>query len=145
MNNLNKLKVLVEELTIKDSEIFEAKELLEIILETATDGYWDWNIVTGYEYMSLTFKAQLGYTEDEMENKPESWQAIIYKEDLNVMFAEVDKHFKSKGEYQFSVKSRYTHKDGSEVKILCRGKVIEWGDNGEPLRMVGTHIDLTNL
>lgn len=143
--NLDKIKSLVEELSVRDVEVFKMRMLLELILETSTDGYWDWHITKGYEYLSKTFKKQLGYEEDEMKNHPSSWQKLINKDDLTKMLNEVQKHFDSKGNYPFKTISRYTHKDGHEVKILCRGSVIEWDENNKPIRMVGTHIDVTNI
>lgn len=143
--NIEKIRSLVEELSIRDAEVFQMKEILEQILETSTDGYWDWHIQKDYEYMSPRFKKQLGYEEDEMENHPSAWQALINDDDLEKMIIEVNKHFESKGEYPFKVICRYTHKDGHEVTVLCRGTVIEWDKNNKPKRMVGTHIDITNL
>lgn len=144
-DNLDKLRVLVEELNVRDKNIIETKELLEVIIETATDGYWDWHITKDYEYLSPGFKAQLGYTDEEMPNHPSSWQKCINEGDLGIMLEEVNKHFETGGKYEFSVRSRYTKKCGEEIIVLCRGKVVEWGENGEPIRMVGTHIDITNL
>ncbi|MBF0531052.1 MAG: response regulator, partial [Deltaproteobacteria bacterium] len=43
----------------------------------------------------------------------------------------------------YSLDSRMKHKDGSWVWVLDRGKVIEWDENGSPLKMFGTHIDIT--
>jgi len=144
-DNISKLKELVSELNIRDIEVFETKELLEIIIENATDGYWDWMIEDDYEFLSIGFKSQLGYSDDEMENHPSSWQKLIYEEDLDIMFSEVEKHFNSNGEYPFKVISRYKHKDGHEVKVLCKGKVVQWSKDGKPIRMVGTHIDITDI
>lgn len=114
-------------------------QTLNKVLETSTDGFFDWHIDNGYEYLSPKFKAALGYEVDELENRPESWQRIIDPEDLKVMFEEVQKHFESKGDYPFKVTSRYTRKDGSTVKVFCRGEVVEWNNDGSPKRMVGTH------
>lgn len=144
-NNIDKLRELVQILTIRDIEVFESKELLELILENATDGYWDWHIKKDYEYLSPTFKKQLGYEDNEMENKPSSWMGLIFEDDLKIMENELKTHFESKGEHQFKTISRYKHKNGETIKILCRGKVVSWDKNSEPIRMVGTHIDITNL
>ncbi|MBF0551763.1 MAG: response regulator [Deltaproteobacteria bacterium] len=35
------------------------------------------------------------------------------------------------------------HKDGSWIWVLDRGKVIDWDENGSPLKMFGTRIDIT--
>jgi PAS domain-containing protein len=37
------------------------------------------------------------------------------------------------------------HKEGQWVWILDRGKNVEWNDKGEPVKMIGTHVDITNL
>ena len=145
LDNIKKLRELVDGLPIRDAEIFEMKEILELTLELSTDGYWDWDIINGVEYLSPTFKSQLGYEVDEMENKPESWMALIHPDDLVLALKQFDDHVESKGESPYRAIARYTHKDGHEIKILCRGSVIEWDINNKPLRMVGTHIDITNL
>ena len=143
--NINKLRSLVEDLTIRDADVFELAEILKLTLEHTTDGYWDWNMVTNYEYLSLGLKKQLGYTDEDMLNNHYSLKSIILEEDLKKMDTELSKHIKSKGEECFKVITRFKHKDGHIVKILCRGCVVKWDENGNPIRMVGTHIDITDL
>jgi PAS domain S-box-containing protein len=136
--NLKKLYDLTETLERVESNLVEEKSILEFMLEHTTDGYWDWDIQSGYEYMSPKFKKQLGYEPDEMENKPEAWQAICNEEDLGRAFQVVESHLKGESE-EFKETLRFTHKEGHEVKIICRGKVVKRSENGEPLRMIGTH------
>lgn len=114
-------------------------DILKFILENTTDGYWDWYITKDYEYLSPTFKKQLGYEDHEMENHPSSWQKLANPDDLKILYGIVAEHFESKGKKPIIGTVRYKHKDGHDIKILCRGKVVEWGDNNEPIRMVGTH------
>jgi len=135
----------VSELPIRDADVFRMREILEATLEVSTDGYWDWDIVNNTEYLSPGFKKQLGYKDDEMENVPASWMKIINQDDLADSLDQFKKHVDSMGVSEYRVTGRYTHKKGHEIKILCRGSVIEWGKNNEPIRMVGTHVDITNL
>jgi PAS domain S-box-containing protein len=120
-----------------------SSELYEELLEVSLAGFWDWNMATNYEYLSPRFKAMFGYEDHEMENHPSSWQKLIYPEDAEQVFAEFDKHVKSKGEYPFSVQARYHHRNGETIHILCSGRVTVWGEDGSPLRAVGTHVDIT--
>lgn len=143
--NIKKLRDLVDLLPIRDAETFEMVEILRLTLEHNTDGYWDWNMVTNDEYLSPGFKAQLGYADDEMENHPSSWEKLIFEEDYEKLKAELYKHIESNGKEKFKAIARYKHKQGHTVKILCRGSVIRWDEDGKPLRMVGTHIDITDL
>ena len=144
-NNINKLKALVEELTIRDEKIFRRKSTLEAIIDASSDGLWEWDVQDDTAFLSPNYKLQLGYEDHELPNSPETWHRLMYEEDLDLMNKEFDKHVESRGEYPFRIVTRYQHKDGHEVKVLCRGKVIEWGLNGEPIKMVGMHIDLTGI
>ena len=143
--NIEKLKILVEELSIRDEKIFRRKNILEAILEASSDGLWEWNLQDNTAFLSPNYKLQLGYNDDELPNSPATWHKLMNDEDLDTMSKELEKHVKTKGEYPFRTLARYEHKNGSEVKILCRGKVVEWDDNGNPIKMVGMHIDLTDM
>ena len=143
--NLKKLRELVDELPIRDAEVFQMVELLKLTLDVTTDGYWDWDISNNTEYLSSSFKGQSGYNDNEMESSPEAWQKLMHPDDLKEAFRLFNEHVDSKGKVEYKLQARYTHKLGHEIKILCRGSVIEWGENNDPLRMVGTHIDITNI
>jgi PAS domain S-box-containing protein len=118
-------------------------DLLESILEVILAGYWDWNLQTGEEYLSPRFKAMLGYGDSELANTPESWQNLIFSEDLVKVLSNFDRHVASQGCEPFYNEVRYRHKDGSTVWVICSGRVIEWTPEGLPQRMIGCHIDIT--
>jgi PAS domain S-box-containing protein len=117
--------------------------LSESVLESSLAGYWDWNMVTGEEFLSTRFKEMFGYSNDEMENTPESWQKIAFKEDLPGMFESFDTHVKSLGKIPFHSIVRYHHKNGQTIWVRCNGKVVEWSEKNEPLRALGCHVDIT--
>ena len=121
------------------------KKLLETILEDTLSGYWDWDIKKDTEYYSPSFKRMFGYEDHELENKPGTWQKLILKEDLPGVLDHFKEHFDSMGKQPFYNEIRYRHKDGSIVWIICSGRVVEWGADNKPLRMVGCHIDITNI
>ena len=112
-------------------------------MEGSLAGFWDWNIPENEEYLSPRFKEMFGYSDHEMENKPESWQKIAFQEDLPIMFESFNKHVNSAGKIPFKSIVRYHHKNGNTIWVRCNGKVIEWGENGEPIRAVGCHINIT--
>ena len=85
-----------------------------------------------------------GYEPHEKPHKPSAWQDMIVQEDLNVALDNFNKHVASKGKHPYEQEVRYRHKNGKIITVLCRGKVIEWqGD--DPVRMIGTHTDITEL
>ena len=107
-------------------------------------GYWDWDLENNTEYLSPAFKKMLGYEVHEMENRPESWQKIAHPDDLPLLLDSMRTHIKSSGLYPMSKEIRFYHKEGHLVWIWCRGKVIEWDDEGNPKRLVGSHVNITD-
>ncbi|MEH2128970.1 PAS domain S-box protein [Nostoc sp.] len=117
--------------------------LLEQILEIGLAGYWDWDIPGNQEYLSLTFKQMFGYEDYELSNTPESWQRLIFPEDLPGVLQLFEQHVQSRGKIPFYNEVRYRHKDGSTVWVICSGRVIAWDRDVNPLRMIGCHVDIT--
>ena len=138
--NITKLKLLVEQLEIKDINIRETKEFLEMLIETATDGYWVWD-VNDFKNKSYGYQVcNLGYDDYNI-----CVFNCILSEDLITLERKIKEYLDNGGKEQFSIISRYQTKSGETVKILCRGRVIEWDEDGKPIKMVGTHIDLTDI
>ncbi|RFC55887.1 sensor histidine kinase [Brumimicrobium aurantiacum] len=125
------------------NSVEDLRLLSESALESSLAGFWDWNMETNEEYLSPRFKEMFGYSETEMENKPEAWQKIAFKEDLPDMYASLDRHIASKGKIPFNITIRYHHKNGSIIWVRCNGKVVKWSDDGKPLRAIGCHVDIT--
>ncbi len=142
MNEIDSLK---KELAETKKILRDGQVIFNHIVESNFAGYFDWQIQENTEYLSPTFKKMFGYEDHEMENSPEAWQKIIFQEDLPKVFELFEAHVKSKGKIPFDSELRYHHKDGSVVWVFCRGKVVEWDENGKPLRMLGSHIDITSI
>ncbi len=126
-------------------EVETKRDVLEAVLEGQMAGFWDWNLVENTEYLSPQFKLMFGYGDHELENSPETWQSLIHKDDLPKVMECLDAHVSSRGKIPFDNEARYFHKDGSIVWVWYRGKVIEWTPEGNPVRMVGGHVDITPL
>jgi PAS domain S-box-containing protein len=139
MDNLDRIRELTHTLIKIEENLKKEKNILEFVLEHSTDGYWDWNIQTNYEYLSRKFKLQLGYRVDEMANSPEAWMSICNPDDVQLAYKQVKRHIKGEID-EISQVLRFTHKQGHEIKILCRGKIVEWTEDRKPLRMIGTHV-----
>jgi len=134
---------MTEQVRAKQNIEFERK-LLETILEDTLSGYWNWHLVHNEEYLSPSFKAMFGYADHELENTPGTWQRLIFEEDLPPVLDCFQQHLDSHGKIPFYNKVRYRHKDGSTVWVICSGRVVEW-DGDAAVRMVGCHINITNL
>ncbi|MEM9004402.1 MAG: response regulator [Cyanobacteria bacterium P01_F01_bin.86] len=118
--------------------------LLEQILDIVLAGYWDWDIPKHQEYLSPGFKQMFGYEDHELPNQPETWQELIFPEDLAGVLDCFERHIQSRGKIPYYNEVRYRHKDGSTVWVICSGQVIEWDARDKPIRMIGCHIDISD-
>ena len=128
-----------------DTEATRAHQRIDGIVETSFDGLWDWHLQEDYEYMSPKFWEMFGYDPKEKRHHPSEWYKLIHPADKQLALQLLDEHVKTRGEAPYYLEARYRHKDGSTVHVLCKGRVISWGPNGEALRMVGTHTDITEF
>lgn len=125
-------------------QILNELRLLENILDIVLAGYWDWNFASQTEYLSPGYKRMLGYGDAELPNGPGLWQRLICPADLPKVLECMEYHIQSQGQIPYYTEVRYQHKDGSLVWVICSGRVIEWDEAGQAVRMVGCHIDITD-
>lgn len=140
------LAVAFEDITARkkaEARNLEQEKILTDILEDTLSGYWDWDIPNNTEYLSPSFKRMIGYEDHELPNSPESWQRLIFPEDLKGVTEAFDRHVKSHGSEPYYNEVRYRHKNGTTIWVICAGRVIEWAPDGAAIRMVGCHVDIT--
>jgi len=135
---MNYLEKELKDLLQKDLEIFN------FIQNSSLDGLWYWDLENlENEWMDEKFWETLGYDPNEMPHKSSSWQNIIFEEDLKIAIENFDKHC-ADPDYPYDQVVRYRHKSGKTIWIRCRGMAIR-NKEGQPIRMLGTHTDLTEL
>ncbi len=132
-----------EEAQLQAEKLRLELNLLERILNSVLAGYWDWDIPNQRSYMSSGLKRMFGYEDHELPDVPETWQSLIYAEDLPGVMECFEHHVQTRGQVPYYNEVRYHHKNGSTVWVICAGQVIEWDETGQPLRMVGCHVDIT--
>jgi PAS domain S-box-containing protein len=114
---------------------------LQVSVQAANIGLWDWSIRTNQIYFSPEWKAQIGYQPHELPNRLEEWESRIHPEDhdrvMALMYA-----YQKKPWLNYEAEFRLRHKDGSYRWILSRAELLP-GSNRRSDRMLGVHIDLT--
>lgn len=138
----NWLKRLLAELDIIYKTLRDSEQRWSFALEGAGDGVWDWKIGTDEVFFSKRWKAMLGYEENEFPNQYQSWRAIIHPKDIKQTLTNLQDHLDGKIE-NFRIEYRVRCKDGSWLWVLARGLVVERDNAGKPVRMVGTHTDIS--
>jgi len=127
------------ELALRQSEA-----LWRLALESAGDGVWDWNLQTGEEFLSRSIKAMFGFDESDLAHLAAELDGRTHPDDLAQLEADRRVHFDGTTPV-YRNEHRVQCKDGSWKWVLSRGMVIARDDAGQPLRMVGTHTDITDV
>jgi PAS domain S-box-containing protein len=126
-----------------DLALREAEGRWNFALEGSGDGVWDWDLTSNTIYYSKQYKAMIGYPEDEFANTYAAWSSRIHPEDLERCSQDLGRHLRGETDIYIN-EHRLRHKNGSYRWILDRGKVVKKAEDGRPLRMIGTHSDITD-
>lgn len=105
------------------------------------DGIWDWDAVTGQVFQSDRWKEILGYGPDEGEGGVIDWEKRLHPDDRQRVTGLMNDYLARKAP-TYRTEYRMLAKDGTCRWVLARGQAL-WDAEGRPLRMVGSHGDIT--
>ncbi|MDI1231820.1 MAG: PAS domain S-box protein [Methylobacter sp.] len=111
-------------------------------VEGSGDGLWDWDVVNNTTFFSRRWKEMIGFSDNELANHFESWEQRMHPDDKANIFTVLQAYFDGKVPV-YSIEHRLRCKDGSYKWILGRGIVVSRDAEGKPLRMIGTHTDIS--
>ncbi|WP_349367993.1 EAL domain-containing protein [Salinarimonas sp.] len=140
--DITERKLAEEALERSQALLRESEERLAFALEATNDGLWDWSVETGTVWFSERWATMLGYEADEIAPHVSSWERLVHPDDMPAVEAALTANFEGRVPI-YECEHRVRHKDGTWRWILDRGKVVARADDGRPLRMVGTHTDIT--
>ncbi len=127
-----------------DPNLRLSEERLKMVLEGSELGFWDWNIETGEVKRNDRWAQMLGYsTIEDFEDNTDTWTNSIHPDDRDAAWASINDH-KSGRTPSHKLEYRMLTKDGGYKWILDHAKIVQYDDKGRPLRMSGTHRDITN-
>lgn len=136
-------KAALQERTKAEQALQESKLRLELALDSANTGLWDWNMQAGTMWFNKPWKSMLGYEEHEIENKLTEWENRIHPDDLGKIHEDVERHIQGQTEL-YCNEHRVRCKDGSYRWILAQGRIVDRDAEGQPLRFIGTHTDISD-
>ncbi|EMI18412.1 PAS/PAC sensor signal transduction histidine kinase [Rhodopirellula maiorica SM1] len=135
-----KYEELEDRVALHDQELVAMRDRLELALEGANVGLWDWDAVTDEVYFSKTAKTQLGYDADMAWTHFRDWETRLHPDDYEQAMQCLKKYFQDRGDvYQSTFRLRC--ENGTYRWILSQGHG-EFDESGKPLRLIGVHIDI---
>jgi PAS domain S-box-containing protein len=118
-----------------------SKERLELAVDAANIGVWDWDMTTDYVEYNEQWASMLGYSLNEIEPHLNAWEKRAHPDDVERIKKALENHRKQETEY-YDTQHRMRTASGDWKWIRDVGKVVERDDSGEPTRAVGVHLDI---
>ncbi len=145
--SLIELQHRVIELELENQQLKRDKFRLEEKLTAAFDGtglcLWEQHIPSGkLTIFNMAWGKMLGFKSSELEATVEVWKSKLHPEDKEDVINAFTSHLAGESE-SYQAVHRMLHKDGSHSWVSDRGRVVEFDSECKPLRMMGTHIDIS--
>jgi PAS domain S-box-containing protein len=141
---------LEKELKKRTSELTEQKKQLEdsefrwkFAIDGSGNGLWDWNVKTNEVYFSKGWKEMLGFKDNEIKGSLDEWQKRVHPDDIDNVFKDINAHINKHTDIYIN-EHRVMCKDGTYKWIQDRGLVVQRDENGNALRLLGTHSDISS-
>ncbi|MEP7295524.1 MAG: diguanylate cyclase [Burkholderiales bacterium] len=120
----------------------QGAERLDLALEGADLGLWDLHIPTGDFVINARERALLGFGEDDALPQAGAWRELIHADDRPLVDAAILPHLRGDAA-TYGCEHRMRHKAGHYIWLSSRGMIVERDSGGRPVRIVGTHLDIT--
>ena len=127
----------------QQKKLQQSEERLRLSLSAAKQGLWDFNVQTGYFTVNAEYLTMLGYDSDEYtELTCEKFSANVHPDDIEQVRSAYLNYIAGNCE-DFRAEFRYRCADGSWIWIISIGSTVKKDAQGQPLRMLGIHTDIT--
>ncbi len=126
-----------------EEELEKERERLNLALNAANAGLWDWNVVSGEVYFDPRYFTMAGYEANAFPHSFEEWRQRVHPQDLSRCLEAIDSVCSSERLQSFDMDFRFLRGDREWMWIRGYGKVVERSPQGKVIRMVGFHLDNT--
>ena len=125
-----------------EEKLKEFDKRINVAMQKIGDNVWEHDFTTEQTSFSQEEYQLLGYSSDEFKNNVNLWYSCIHPDDKKLV-EENDVEYRSGQIDHHTLEYRIMHKDGAIKWVLDRGVVIEKNKDGKPVKIIGTHSDIT--
>ncbi|MBN1475716.1 PAS domain S-box protein [Candidatus Sumerlaeota bacterium] len=120
----------------------ESEERHQMALAGGELGTWDWDVRSGEVRYNERWAGMLGYEIGDLYSRRITWEGLLHPDDRAWVMESFTAHLEGKTPH-CETEHRLRHRSGKWVWVLDRGKVLVRDVDGRPLRVCGTHLDIT--
>ncbi len=130
------------DLANQNEALKESEERLRMAVTAANQGLYDFNIKTGEATVSPEYATMLGYDPAEFQESYAGWIDRMHPDDRDRVTGTYRSYIRG-DILSYEAEYRQRTRSGDYKWILSLGKIVAWDAEGNPLRMLGTHKDIT--
>ncbi len=120
----------------------QTQERLDLALEAASLGLWDWHIPSGIIEHNQKISEMLGFPPERTHTKMEEYLDFIHPQDRSAAIKKAQAH--QMGEIPlYQAEFRMHTPKGGWNWVWTLGRVVEWDEHCRPVRMMGAQLDIT--
>lgn len=121
---------------------YEQNHRMDLVVSSANLGTWDVHVPTGRAAYNERFARMLGYAPEDLSPDLTIFQSSLHPDERDAVLEALDEHLTG-GSEEYRMEHRLLRRDGSWAWVIGAGRVTERGISGEPIRMVGANVDVS--
>jgi len=144
--NVNAILFILQDITerqLAETNLRDSEERLRLALMAANQGLYDLNIQTGDIVVTPAYAQMLGYDPGEFQETIKNWRDRFHPDDISAAHQAYQDYLAGKTDI-YQVEFRQRTRSGEWKWILSIGRIVAFDEAGQPLRMLGTHTDITD-
>jgi PAS domain S-box-containing protein len=129
---------------IRTEETLKQNEIqLNMILEGAELGIWEWDLTTDRLKVNDRWGSILGFSMEEIQERLDNWRELVHPDDLQRIMGAYTQHAEGSREF-YQVEYRMRSKTAEWVWVSDKGRIVQRDTNGNPTLAIGTRLDINN-
>lgn len=116
---------------------------LQSVMELSGTDIWEWKPMTNEVVLSPGWKHMLGYEDNEIQSKFESWQSRIHPDDRMHALEVIDIYRNGVGDI-YENEYRMRCKNGDWIRVHSLGAAVMRDAAGRPTKVIGTNSDISD-
>ena len=138
----DRLDTLLAKIQSSQQGLQMSEERVRLALSTTQQGLYDLDVQTGKCVVNPEYAAMLGYAYAGFQETFESWRERLHPEDREIVPTVLQEYIAGVRD-EYRVEFRLLSSTGGWIWIFSVGAIVAWDAAGKPLRMLGTHLDIT--
>jgi PAS domain S-box-containing protein len=126
-----------------EQALSESEERLRLAIASAQQGIYDLNLKTGESVVNDIFAEMLGYDPVTFKESNTFWKERLHPDDYFRVINAFQKYINGESD-EYKIEFRQKTAKGDWIWIFSVGNIVEYDEEGNPLRMLGTHTNVTH-